>query len=1410
MSGKTINNSETKAEALQIQSSVRGATIAWVRGRTRLSGNLLWFAGFRGIPHTESQGGKGGSPEIRNTTYTYAADVMMCLAHGPVIDVPQTWRGKLKYLGGASGSQIATESEGWTVPASGAMTRTLTYASTFLCVVAIVGTVDGLSTVLARGRHYTYTGAGVVTVLLDSLRSVALTVIYQRASSTINRTGLARLGLTYISGQLGQAPWSGLASYSADSYGYSGLASVAASGYDLGESAQVENHSFEVIAPGAYHLDSTTPDVDPKIVVSEILVDRVAGAAFPSEYVGAWSAWSDYCVAAGLLISPAITEQLAAAEVVRMAADLTGAAISTTSGRLEILPRSDQAETGRGRTYTPNLVPVYDLDDECFTPSSEGDPPLRYRRKSAADRYNVWRLEFKNRANEYNLETVEARDVADIAERGIRTNPNTVQAHWINDPVSARKAVQLMLQRSISVLAEYEAALPWHYSMLDLVDIVTLSDSRLQMDKVPARVISISENEDGELVFGFEDYPIGSASAALYDHPAGIGYQPNWNVAPGNIDSPVVFEGPAQLAGNTGIEVYIAARGLSTDWGGCQVWTSLDGSNYKQIGTIHGPSRYGALSAALSAAGSFLSVDGLGTSQIISGSATDAAQLATLCFVGGTQGEFLAHQAATLTGAGAYNLGGLVRGAYGSPVVAHANDAVFVRIDERVARSGPLEPSMVGQDLYIKCLSFNLYGAAPQSLADVSPLVYTVTGQPASYNPGIGGKGVSLRASSLLFQLPKAGGVNPASITFTAERKGGLLGAAVFSVPAGTATLSGTGDTRTLTGAGLTSEAATVRVTISDGLSTYTSDVTVAKLREGLDGAAGAAGDAPIVGLLSNESSTVAADAAGIVGSYAAAGGSFRVFFGLTEVTGSASFSVVSSSGVTLSINSAGVYAVSAMSADTGTATLRGSFGGVNIDKVYSIAKSRAGSAGADASVLTLSATAQTVTVDGQGDLFPPTQTLSFTAVLENLTGTATFTATRYSAAGANLGTVAMGGSGNTRTLTGAQFAPGSAQYVVIAATLGGKADQVTVMRVADGAEGLPGVDGANGISAPLLALLATAQTYTFNGAGAANPATQTVTFTAAMQNVSGTATFVCTRYTAAGASLGTVAMGGSGNTRTLTAAQFGAAAYATVSATLGSLSDSTTVVRLQDGVDGSSPVVSDLTNDTHTVPADASGNVISFDGAVTTMRVYVGVVDDSASWSYSRSNSAGVTSSISGNTVTLTAMTASTDSGYIDITATRSGYPTQTKRFTISKTRSAAGTEAGPKNRDIYAFATDDTSPYSMSAKVTFQTDGRISVSCSPNFSATRTVDPGWYSPTTTGIGSSYWIRATRKDDGSFPVTNHSGMAVWLPLSSSKFWELATGANVYTTLEIQIATDSAGDNIVASMTVRLENANGL
>lgn len=120
------------------------------------------------------------------------------------------------------------------------------------------------------------------------------------------------------------------------------------------------------------------------------------------------------------------------------------------------------------------------------------------------------------------------------------------------------------------------------------------------------------------------------------------------------------------------------------------------------------------------------------------------------------------------------------------------------------------------------------------------------------------------------------------------------------------------------------------------------------------------------------------------------------------------------------------------------------------------------------------------------------------------------------------------------------------------------------------GDKGDKGDTGAQGASAPLLYLSSTAEAMTFDSNNAPKPTTQTITFTAKLQNVTGTATFSAIPYIGTTAQ-SAITLGGSGNTRTLTQAQWGATVdRIVVTATLGSLSDTVTIVKLKDGATGS------------------------------------------------------------------------------------------------------------------------------------------------------------------------------------------------------------------------------------------------
>lgn len=98
---------------------------------------------------------------------------------------------------------------------------------------------------------------------------------------------------------------------------------------------------------------------------------------------------------------------------------------------------------------------------------------------------------------------------------------------------------------------------------------------------------------------------------------------------------------------------------------------------------------------------------------------------------------------------------------------------------------------------------------------------------------------------------------------------------------------------------------------------------------------------------LTNESATVSANSSGTVSSFTPASGSMILLEAGDPVASGVTYSVASSSNLTISINSStGSYTVSAMSADTGTATLRATYSGKTFDKVYTLSKVKEGAAG--------------------------------------------------------------------------------------------------------------------------------------------------------------------------------------------------------------------------------------------------------------------------------------------------------------------------------------------------------------------------------------------------------------------------------------------------------------------------------
>jgi Putative phage tail protein len=537
------------------------------------------------------------------------------------------------------------------------------------------------------------------------------------------KQSLTDSGMEIMPGTVGQAPWGNLTTnHPTEALGYSGLCLAAQQSVALDSSAGMETYSFEVQGGGIL---AGQIDAQPDYILADFLTNATYGAGWPAGMIGSLAPWATYCRAAGLFVSPAITDQVQASDFITSLAQATNSQLVWSQKALRLVPYCDATITGNGATFTPDLTPKYDLNDDDFI-VSPGDDPLSCTRVTSADAYNHVQVEFCNRANDYNIEIAEARDLADIEAKGLRTQ-DPIAMHMICDAVVARNVAQLLLQRTLYIRATYSFKLGWRHCLLEPMDLVTITDTAMGLDHAPVRITEIAEDEEGTLTITAEEYPFGVSSTSAYSHQTGAGYLPDYRVDPGASNAPVIFEPPYALAGTS--SVWLGTSG-GAEWGGCEVWVSIDGASYSKAGTVTGKARHGVTTASLPFGTSPDTIHTLPVSLAVSGGAlesvttADADLLNTLSLVGG---ELVSYATATLTGANAYSLSYLRRGAYGTTVDVHASGSQFMRLDDKIFKLS-LPQNYIGKTLYVKLPAYNRYGTQLQDISTCAAYSYTIRG----------------------------------------------------------------------------------------------------------------------------------------------------------------------------------------------------------------------------------------------------------------------------------------------------------------------------------------------------------------------------------------------------------------------------------------------------------------------------------------------------------------------------------------------------------------------------------------------------------------------------------------------------------------------------------------------------------
>ena len=545
-------------------------------------------------------------------------------------------------------------------------------------------------------------------------------------------TDIASLGLSLFKGSYGQSAWGYLTSkHPNQAIGYSGVAYLAANSYQLGTNPQLPNHNFEIYGIFSNSLQSIgVLDADPSLVVADLLTNVNYGAGFPSSRLANLSVYQSYCIASGMWISPAYTTQTQSSSILDDIAKATNSAFVWSQGVLNLIPYGDQNISAHGYSYTAPSVPLYDLGDDDFMSGKNGGDII-ITRKRPSDSLNSISLECLDRTNSYNTAIIEAQNQAMIDVYGLRKSTSQ-QMHLFADTAAARTSVQLQLQRQ-AINNIYQFTLDQRYVLLDPMDIVTITNSVLGLNKQWVRILEITENNDSTLDLVAEEYLAGTGHTPSYNYQLAQGFSADYNSSAAVANSPIIFEPTAQLSEN--LEIWLAVSG-GGNWGGSDIYISGDGNSYKNVGRITGSARMGVLTSALPSvnvnalgqtidANNILSVDlSDSAGQLLSGSQSDAINLATICYV---DGEYIAYQNAILTDVNKYNLNWLIRGAYGSSPATHNLGSQFVRLDSGIFKYS-FTPDYIGSTIYIKLVSFNIYGGGQQAIADVLPYSYKIQG----------------------------------------------------------------------------------------------------------------------------------------------------------------------------------------------------------------------------------------------------------------------------------------------------------------------------------------------------------------------------------------------------------------------------------------------------------------------------------------------------------------------------------------------------------------------------------------------------------------------------------------------------------------------------------------------------------
>lgn len=546
---KPANNKAPEFTGLQIQTSVNTMPIPIIYGTPRVTVNLIYYEDFKAVAVKSSSSGKSGGKGLLggggkggdSGTFTYSATLLLAVGEGPLTQEP-----------------------------------------------LIVFQDQGL-------------------YLLSALPNDGI--------------------LTFFSGTAGQAPWSFFdTNHTADARPYAYTCYLAGENYPLDSTATVPQ--FNLLIPGHFQgtcplyratytiANQNAPaapaaqtvaldidmSADPASVVFDYLTNKQYGLIGfapanlpdlpsvngiqtfidPSIFSTANAAnlsigdscFQTYCQAAGFGFDIVLNTTEQASSVIERWAQLLGVAVCWTGTTLKFIPywdTSTQANPGYDsgneagiplKYFVPDTTPLFSLTDDDFVREKDQDP-VTYERIDTADIFNAVRLDFKDRTNLWNSNFAEAKIENDIEIYGDRTE-SLSSADEFSCMEFAGNSAQVIVQNSVAIRNIYTFKLSWEFCILEEMDVVDITDTKLGLNAFPVRIVEIGEDDKMELTIKAKEFKAGAQSAVIYPKQPSSSGVFNTNFSSNSVNPPFIFEPTsqqitAQGGGNPSVSIGLSA-----------------------------------------------------------------------------------------------------------------------------------------------------------------------------------------------------------------------------------------------------------------------------------------------------------------------------------------------------------------------------------------------------------------------------------------------------------------------------------------------------------------------------------------------------------------------------------------------------------------------------------------------------------------------------------------------------------------------------------------------------------------------------------------------------------------------------------------------------------------------------------